>query len=499
MRRFFIFIALKASRACPSVWAAFGASLAFFGKPGFAASGTFCAIGLVLGSVGIWVGEPPFKKETLRRILLAFSFGLAIGASAAIGEDAYRPPAELEQFAPYSITATAISDSRRTGSGNTIILVEVKSLVVARPGLAMTLSWPRAGARISLVTDAADAVYSGQSLEAAGIKAINPEQGLYYAPGAGLKVAAFRAALPKIRAGMRNGFSKAIKAVSGRSFPLAQALLLGIRDDLDDEMTKLFRVAGCSHILALSGQHLSILCMLVTVLGGRIFRRAGLAQGAAIGFALAFTWLAGASPSLFRACLMAVLSALFVKADRRQTGLSVLSVAFCLALMAKPGDGRSLSFQLSYAAMAGLTLFSAKWETLLWRFPPPLAKALSASLAALCATAPLSLVIFGTLYPGGIVAASLSGPLVLGFMWSLLASIPLGSALPFLQGPLASLHESFQNILLSVMEIGATAPALVVETWWSQVISLMSIALLVLFVYCYPYMEYAFHRRRAAA
>jgi predicted membrane metal-binding protein len=195
---------------------------------------------------------------------------------------------------------------------------------------------------------------------------------------------------------------------------------------------------------------------------------------------------------------MAMLSALFVKADRRQTGLSVLSAAFCLALMAKPGDGRNLSFQLSYAAMAGLTLFSAKWETLLWRLPPPLAKALSASLAALCATAPLSLAIFGTLYPGGIVAASLSGPLVLGFMWSLLASIPLGLALPCLQGSLSALHEGFQNILLSVMEIGAAAPALIVETWWSQAILLASIVLLVLFVYCYPYMEYAFHRRKAS-
>ena len=501
MRRFINFATPKAARACPSVWAALGAAMAFYWRPGFAVLGAehLCALGLVFGSVGIWVGESPFNRPAIRRVLFAFAFGLAIGASAAIGEDAYRPPVELAQFAPHFIKATAVSDSRRTGSGNTIILAEVSSLGAAHPGLSMTLSWPRARGRIALVTDAPGPIYSGQTLEASSIKAINPGQGLYYAPGAGLRIIPFRAVLPKFRAGLRSGFSMAIKAVSGRSFPLAQALILGIRDDLDDETARLFRVAGCSHILALSGQHLSILCMLVTVLGNRIFRRAGLAQGAAIGFALAFTWLAGASPSLFRASLMAVLSALFVKVDRRQGGLSVLSVAFCLALMTKPGDGRSLSFQLSYAAMAGLILLSPKWETLLWRLPPPLAKALSASLAALCATAPLSLAIFGTLYPGGIIAASLSGPLVLGFMWSLLAAVPLGFVLPFLQDPLSILHESFNNILLSVMEIGAAAPALVVETWWSQAISLASIALIILFVYCYPYMEHAIHRPRAAA
>lgn len=497
-----------ASRTAPSVWAATGLGLAFFAVPQAArlepASslaawiGTCYAAALCIGSVGIWIGEKPFGSLTARRILLALAFGMAVGSSALTAETSVLPPQDLPGRSFRAAAGAAASDSRRTARGNTVLSLKIASLRAESPGLGAELAWPKGGARILLVSDFEETICAGQAIQALDIKPIDQGQGLFYVSKRDLCVHPPRKGLPSLRAGLRNGFSRGISAVSGKSFPLAQALLLGVKDDLDDGLAELFRSAGCSHILALSGQHLSILCMLVTLALDRIFNVKRYSPYAAAGFALAFTWLAGPSPSLFRACLMALLSLVLARADRRQTGMGNLALTFCLAMAIKPADGRSLSFQLSYAAMAGLILLAPRWETFLWRLPPPFAKALAASLAALCATAPLSIGIFGTLYPGGILSASISGPLVLGFMWSLLASLPLGAAFPFLRPLLAALHESFQDLLLTAMEIGAAVPPIAAQARLPKACALAAIALLGLFVYCYPYMENALHRRRAA-
>jgi 16S rRNA (adenine1518-N6/adenine1519-N6)-dimethyltransferase len=157
----------------------------------------------------------------------------------------------------------------------------------------------------------------------------------------------------------------------------------------------------------------------------------------------------------------------------------------------KPADARSLSFVLSYAAMLGLILLSSRWEGLLWRIPPPLAKALSPSLAAILLTAPLSLGVFGRVATGGIVAATLSGPIVLLFMWSLLAAAILASFLPFLDSLFAAWHQLVHGILLAVMRLGARLPSFAPAPGTEVVLASAVVVLACLFVYAYPYGESA--------
>ncbi len=93
-------------------------------------------------------------------------------------------------------------------------------------------------------------------------------------------------------------------AVGGEQGRLASALLLGTRDRLSDTTTLDFRRAGASHLLALSGLHLSLIMLALTALLGAVrcpfYLRIALLSLTAV----AFLALTGFSVSMLRATFM---------------------------------------------------------------------------------------------------------------------------------------------------------------------------------------------------
>ena len=428
----------------------------------------------------------------------ALAFGLVLGASAALAETACVPPPELSRFSARSFAGRLETDSRLSASGNTILQLRLDMIEVSTPSWRANIEWPKSRARISLVVEGKRSFSKGLMFSASGLSCIDIEQAFYYAPIKNCKSTAFSSPLFSVRSVAVRFLVERLEKVTGKAFPLAQALLLGIRDDLDPEVPQLFRAAGCAHILALSGQHLSILCSLAGLFFVKVLRRRDLAAAAVPLIAILFTWIAGAGPSLLRAAIMSVAAAAASRLDRPQQGISTLSLAFCIALALSPSDARSLSFILSYAAMLGLFFFSARWENVFWRIPTMAVKPLAASLAALSITAFITLPSFGYLALGGIIASALSGPLVLAFMWLILGAVILGSLLPFLDSIFASLHEFLQQALLFIMELGSRLPVIRPRDGPAIFAVLLVIALLNLFVYAYPYVEYALSAVRQA-
>ena len=488
-------------RKAPPVWVALGALVAFYGFPARRWGVLFASIALAGVSTTFRLSFGALFRD-LARVGVLLSLGLAWGAAAALAETARSPPPELSRFAIVSLEGSVAKDSRRTASGNTIMSVWLENATIASPRFGARLEWPRGRPLVLLVTDSADECAAGRKILASHLSVIDPEKSLYYAQAKNFSAGSFVSSLAGFRGKVKAAFSARIAAVSGKAFPLAQALLLGVTDEIDGEESRLFREAGCSHILSLSGQHLSVLCMLMTLLVAKLLKRGDLADMASLGFAGAFTWLAGAGPSLLRSMMMVAAGIFLKRSDRPQQGITILSLAFCAGIGLKPEDGRSLSFTLSYAAMAGLILLSPRWECVLWRLPPLLSKPLSASLAALCATASLSISAFGTLPPGGLIAATISGPVVFVFMWSLLGASAIGAVLPFLGGAFSRWHELVHEVLLAVMRLGAILPPLSVTEASRKALVSMAIVALSLFVYAYPYGEYTLHKiaraRRAA-
>ena len=149
---------------------------------------------------------------------------------------------------------------------------------------------------------------------------------------------------------------------------LIKALLTGDRSGLSSEIKSAFRDSGASHILALSGLHLGIiygiLSKLLSILGNspvmRILRSILIILICGI-----YTLATGAGDSLVRALIFISLREI-AKAASRYHGLGqILLASLIIQLVIDPLAVRSVGFQLSYAAMAGIA-FIYPWLQEFW-------------------------------------------------------------------------------------------------------------------------------------
>jgi len=153
---------------------------------------------------------------------------------------------------------------------------------------------------------------------------------------------------------------------------LAQALLLGIRTELPAEVKGSFRTAGMSHLLAISGLHVGIVLALALGIGAATL---GNGNPMVIFGAMLTVWVyavvSGLDPPVVRAAIMGSLALVQVLTGRGMRGLTALALAAGIMVCADPTLLTSLSFQLSFTAMAGvivglplITLFSGAVATL---------------------------------------------------------------------------------------------------------------------------------------
>lgn len=148
----------------------------------------------------------------------------------------------------------------------------------------------------------------------------------------------------------------------GRTLGVLAAMTLGERSLLDPETRALYAQTGSSHVLALSGLHLSILFLLFQGLTTRLRRYNNrLLQLAVVLLGLLFIWtfvfVAGFPLSLLRAALMLSLAQIFQLFARRSGALHSLTLSAILLLLWSPQWLFDVGFQLSCAAVAGIVLF----------------------------------------------------------------------------------------------------------------------------------------------
>ena len=141
--------------------------------------------------------------------------------------------------------------------------------------------------------------------------------------------------------------------------PLLKAFLTADRSGLQADTIQAFRVSGASHLLALSGLHMGIIYLLLD----KFTKPWGGSQAAAIlrfvlfglggGF---FTLMTGASPSIVRAYLFILIGEILRVSGRPRKASRVLCLALLVQLVLDPSVIRTVGFQLSYLAMAGIFL-----------------------------------------------------------------------------------------------------------------------------------------------
>lgn len=155
---------------------------------------------------------------------------------------------------------------------------------------------------------------------------------------------------------------------SAQTNALLKALLTGERSTLSPKLTEAFRDSGASHILALSGLHLGIiygifskaLFFLGSSMTGRRLRSAVIVV--LCGF---YTLATGAGPSIVRAFIFILLGETARMTGRWHSLIQVLTASLLIQTALDPAAIRSVSFQLSYAAMAGIA-FIHPWIRDFW-------------------------------------------------------------------------------------------------------------------------------------
>lgn len=167
---------------------------------------------------------------------------------------------------------------------------------------------------------------------------------------------------------------------------LAEGMLLGETDHIDDTSLAAFRDGGISHLLAVSGLHVTLLCAALGVLLKRARYRVRL--GIIGGFLIVYCLITGLSPSALRASIMTVCLLLSQGAQRRNDPPSSLALAFLLLALWNPYLIFSASLQLSFGAVGGILLFVPVLESLFSFLPGVIGSALSVSCGAQLGTLP---------------------------------------------------------------------------------------------------------------
>lgn len=146
------------------------------------------------------------------------------------------------------------------------------------------------------------------------------------------------------------------RIASGTDGGILKAVLLGNRSGMDQELYELYRKNGISHVLAISGLHVSIIGLGLW----KALRRCGLGFGAAGGaaglFLFCYGLMTGFGPSVVRAAAMCGLSFLAVFLGRTYDLLSAMCIPALALLWTRPCLLTQASFQLSFLAAGAVAI-----------------------------------------------------------------------------------------------------------------------------------------------
>ena len=153
--------------------------------------------------------------------------------------------------------------------------------------------------------------------------------------------------------------SKLLQRLGGTesdAFAVVAAMALGDKSALTQELRDIYAITGASHILTLSGLHLSIIFMLLTLLfGGRFFT---FLPYYLFNFTTvwSFVFLVGMPVSVIRSATMLTAYALLSLGHRDKMSVNTLVFTALLVLIVSPLSLFDIGFQMSYLAVFAILL-----------------------------------------------------------------------------------------------------------------------------------------------
>ncbi|MCR4627432.1 MAG: ComEC/Rec2 family competence protein [Treponema sp.] len=246
----------------------------------------------------------------------------------------------------------------------------------------------------------------------------------------------------------------------GEGGALLLALLTGAREYTNQNLAEAFKDAGISHIVALSGMHLSLFSAIAFFIGKK-FKSRKIDFLLRLMFITGFVWFAGFTPSLFRAFLCS-LFALFASLSKSEKpdSIKILCLTFLIHASVRPDDLFSQAFIYSYGALTGILLFSNIIRpSLCKKMPYAISSNLSSSIGAQALTAPYSFAVYKVFIPACVFSTLVISPLVSIFIYTGFIFIILSFLLPFLSPLFGGIIQILYSLIYMLVLFFAKIPA----------------------------------------
>jgi competence protein ComEC len=238
---------------------------------------------------------------------------------------------------------------------------------------------------------------------------------------------------------------------------LLRGMVLGQDERLSDNVRTDFQRSGLAHLLAVSGQNVVLLAMLVLGAGMALGLPLRTRLAAALVLVALYVPLAGGGPSIQRAGVMGAAGLVAALAGRPASRWYALGLAAAVTLAVNPRASGEPGWQLSFAAVAGLLALTPRWREGLRRarLPGPVADAIAVTAAATLATAPLMALHFQQVSLASLPANLIAAPAVAPVMWLGMGSIALAQIAPALCEPLNVVNGSLLAFLEWIAHVAA--------------------------------------------
>lgn len=142
--------------------------------------------------------------------------------------------------------------------------------------------------------------------------------------------------------------------LGGQEGALCVSLITGDRTLLSDDTLLNFERAGISHVLAVSGLHVSVLLGLLSGIFKKLRVKGTVMLPVMAVFAFFISMFYGFTPSVIRACVMAVIGFAAGSFQRRNDPITTMAIASLAVLIPSPAAVVSSSFLLSFGCCFAL-------------------------------------------------------------------------------------------------------------------------------------------------
>ncbi len=221
-------------------------------------------------------------------------------------------------------------------------------------------------------------------------------------------------------------------------------ILLGNTESINDETIQSFRDSSLYHILAVSGAHVAYLITAIAFILNKIKVDTKKGKIITIIILIFFMFLTGFTPSVSRACFMAIIMLVAKIIGRKLDIINSISLSLLIILIINPFSIRNLGLILSYGGTIGIVIFQRqikeKLEKIFIKKQSKFVKAkkqcieiISVTLSAQIIIAPIIMLEFNTIsltfVLSNLLAGYIMGPItILGFIFSSISFLSINIA-----------------------------------------------------------------------